>query len=585
MNYGVKGLNFMVKILWIVLLFTVSLFSLDLDHEHSFNELLSHSEIYKDFTKTETIESIQTKKFSRNNEQHLGFGYSPNFDVWVKFTLTNKSSHSINKLIEYDNPLISSVTFYENGTLQQTDGLLATLPHRKSLNPTFQIALKPHESKLFYIKASSKITTLIVKLNIWSIEEFNKKEMHNQIMLALFFGAMGIIVLYNSIIFLLTKERSYFYYILFFTSVGFHHLMYKGVANIYFFSAETMHNLINYSSIIVAMPTVALALFTQHILKLEQYPKLNKGLIVLFILYPLFILAIQISEFYQYRSLFFFLVLLYLFFITLYALLKKNRAAPLIFVAWILFVSSGMAMYFSSLGIYSIFEKIPYYTELSLLMIMLIFSGLLASKIKNLNQEKLNATKNAFLLKELNHRVKNSMQIILSILTLQKNKTNESAIEEILLNLEKRIVASTELYSLLETKENMTVINMHSYFSLIVNNIKKSFKKDVMISIDSSMVMDSEYAMYAGLIVNEAVTNAFKHSNCTHVSIVLEEKQTSYELNIKDNGTGFSTMAQEHLGLGIIDTLATLQLDGDLNIITNQNGVQINIKWRKDERD
>jgi len=577
-------MGLMLKFIWIFLLLQSSLFSLEIDEKTTFYELLSHSEIYKDYNKSETISTIQKQKFKPNDKKILGCSYSPNYEVWIKFKLTNKSSHTIEKIIEYANPLTSYVDFYENNTLKKQDGLLHRAKERKSLNPILKIRLKPHQSKEFYIKASSTITTLIIKLKLWNPEAFYHKDTIDQLILALFFGAMGITILYNSIIFLSTREISYFYYVLFFISSSFHHLMYKGIGTIYLFSPETMHMLINNSSIIVAMPTIALALFTQHILKLEQYPRCNKILFILLLLYPIFIITIKISHLYQYRNWFFMIILVYLFIITAYALLKKNKSAPLIFLGWILFVSSGVFMQLSSVGSYTIFERFPYYVEFSLIVVILIFSWLLASKIKMLNHEKINGEKNALLLKELNHRVKNSMQTILSVLTLQKNEIEEKKIKEILSSLEKRIMATTELYSLLQTKDNITVVDIHQYFALIVNNIKESFNQKIVVNIQTDITMNSEYAIYLGLIVNEAVTNAFKYSNCQTIDISLTREKQHYQLIIKDDGEGFQPNSKKGLGLTIIDTLATLQLEGTLDINSSENGVKFNIEWSENEQ-
>jgi two-component sensor histidine kinase len=127
-------------------------------------------------------------------------------------------------------------------------------------------------------------------------------------------------------------------------------------------------------------------------------------------------------------------------------------------------------MYLSSLGVYNIFEKYPYLTELSLVLEITVFSLALASKIKMLNQEKQISKQRALLLKELNHRFKNSMQTILSFLFFQKEKTEDKKINEILTNLENRIVATTNLYSLLQTQDNTIVVNTDKYFSLIIKN-------------------------------------------------------------------------------------------------------------------
>jgi len=577
----------MLKFVSILLISSTSyLFSLEIDNKTTFNELLSHSEIYKDHNQSETISTVKNRNFEPNSKEILGCGYSPKYDVWIRFTLTNTTSNTIEKIIEYVNPLTSYVEFFEQKKLVKKDGLLDLSKDRQSLNPILQITLKPHQSKEFYIKASSKITTLIVKVNLWNSDTFNKKEMTHQRLLALFFGAMGIVILYNLIIFIATKELSYLFYALFFTTINFHHLVYKGVMSLYIFSSQSMTTLIEYSSFIVALPTIFLALFTQHILKLKQYPKLNRALNYILFLYCIFVITIQVTQSYQYRK-FFFIMLVILFSIVLYALIKKNKKAyPLIF-GWSLFISSGIAMYLSSSGSYDIFTSLPYYTEGSLVLETMLFT--LASKITIQNQAKIDAEKNRFLLKELNHRVNNNMQTILSVITLQKNEEKDKKIQEVIANIENRMMATVKLYSLLYMKDNKTVVNMHEYLSLITKNIQKTFKRDdIDINIHSDVIMNSEYAIYCGLIVNEAVTNTFKyafnHTNEGKIDILLVKKENGYYLKIKDNGSGFKKSSQDALGLIIIDTLATLQLEGKLTI-ERDNGVEINIEWRKNEKE
>jgi two-component sensor histidine kinase len=365
--------------------------------------------------------------------------------------------------------------------------------------------------------------------------------------------------------------------------------MYKGVASLYLFAPEVMVTLITYSSVIVAMPTIFLALFTQNILTLQQYPKLNRILNSLLILYPIIIVIIQITEKYQYRSIFFIITLVYLFIVTCYALFKKNIQARFIIVGWFIYISSGVSMYLSSLGTYDIFEKYPYLTELSLVIEIVVFSLALASKIKMLNQEKLTSQRRALLLKELNHRFKNNMQIILSFIFFQKNKIEDQKVNELLTNLENRIFATTELYSLLDTEDNRIVVDTKKYFSSIVDNIKDSFAQtNVEINILSDINMDSNYVVHCGIIVNEAVTNAFKYAFINqkegNIKISLYEESNQYHLSIKDNGSGLRDKVQgDSLGMKIIDLLATMQLKGTLNI-ENTNGVEIKIIWSKNEK-
>jgi len=108
----------MLKIVSILLILSTSyLFSLEIDNKTTFNKLLSHSEIYIDDNRSENISTIENRKFKPNNEKLLGYGYSPSFDVWIRFTLTNTTDNTVQKVIEYANPLTSYVEFFEQQVL------------------------------------------------------------------------------------------------------------------------------------------------------------------------------------------------------------------------------------------------------------------------------------------------------------------------------------------------------------------------------------------------------------------------------------------------------------------------------------
>ncbi|MBU1668384.1 hypothetical protein KKC13_08175 [bacterium] len=244
----------MFKIILILSLFINTLFALEIEEKRAFYNILTDSEIYIDKSNSLSIQEIQQQHFSKNTQKSLGFGYSPDFTVWVKFTLENRSSTKIDKIIEYANPLTTNVTFFDpksNRTIE--DGLTNIQPNRESLNPIFFITVEPHSSKTFYIRAYSHITTLIVKVHLWDTNSFYKHEIKYQFILAIFFGAMGIIILYNLLIYFGTKEISYLYYVLFFLFVVIHQLLYRGILSLYILSSNSITQIVEFSSFLVAI--------------------------------------------------------------------------------------------------------------------------------------------------------------------------------------------------------------------------------------------------------------------------------------------------------------------------------------------
>ncbi len=593
--------------------------ALEIEEKTTFENLLLNSEIYIDKNNSLTIDTIETQLFSKNSQKTLAFGYSPNLTVWVKFKLENSSDKKIEKILEYANPLTTDVTFFDPTSDKiQRDGLFHISPNRESINPIFPITLEPHSSKTFYIKAYSHITTLIVSLNLWDKKSFSKHEIKHQFILAMFFGAIGIIILYNFLIYWGTKEISYLYYVLFFVSISTHHILYRGLAGLYLLSPHEVALSVEFSSFLVALPALFLALFTQNILELKQYPKLNRLLNYYLALFPLLIVVFQVMELNRYKNLFSAILIVFLFFIIVYSACKRNRQAYFLIVGWSLSIMSGVLMYLSSAGIFDIFSYFPYYTEFALISESLIFSLLLADKIKQLHKEKITIKENLIcyqkeekerlslvvkekteelkvsleekelLLKELNHRVKNSIQTIVSFLRLQIDEIEEKKTQQILVNIENRILSISHLYALLYTKENICFVNTHEYFTLLIEDIETSYAMPhIKIELQTEVNIPSEYAIYCGFILNESITNSLQHAflgrDSGEILIHLKKEDDLYQLSLYDNGIGYTkNNNSDSLGLVIIETLVVTQLKGSLSI-DSTDGTKIEIEWRDNE--
>lgn len=597
-------------------LFTLSLHGTILSTKYQSKPLLSDSALYVDYTKNRTIHTIKEQSFKSITKERLNFGYAPDFNVWVKINLTNPYNKKVERVLEYTHPLTTSIELY--------DGKTDTLMHRggtsslsilKSINPAFPIVLLPNEHKTYYLKASSSVTTLIIGLKLWEINSFYHHEMKHQFILALFFGAMGIIILYNLFIYFFVKEKIYLYYLIAFLGIIFHHLFYKGIGKLYFFSPEETISIVQDTSLIVTILTFFLALFTKNILQLERYPKLTKFLSAYLIFFIGMALFSYMMDLHNLRNVFSAILLIILFLITLYAFIHHNSQAKFIILGWIAVMSSGLFIYLSSLGYYDIFQSFPYYVELSLLLETLLFSLALANRLKQLRLDKIVSQKNLIsyqlkeeaklnllaeektkqlqiamnekdlLLHELNHRVKNSIQTIISFLRLQADTVNDNKIQQTLMEIKNRIMSISHLYDLLYTKDNISYINTYEYFSQLIENIENTFQpNEVNTILKTNIIIRSEIAVYCGFIINEAITNAFQHAFHTkkkgNIIIKLIQKEKYYHLTIQDNGKGFNALTTMHnnLGLTIMKSLATYQLHGTFNI-QSDDGTHIHITW------
>lgn len=608
----------MKKLLIVLIIFISNLFGNIIELNSNNLEILSQSKIYIDNTRKLNIDEIikNDKNFVNVNSSIKNYGYSPKFDVWIKFTLHNKKDEPITKILEFSNSLVTNISFYEDTNLIKNEGLLNKDINRKSVNPTFVINLDKNETKTFYLKVFSKKTALTLNLNLYSNDEFYSKEIFHQVILALFFGAMIILALYNFAIFLMIKDISYLYYVGYITTLVFHHLLYVGFANLYFVDDRFMKIIVDYAALFIALPVLFLALFSKSFLEIKQYPKIN---MILNILMLVMIISVIYFSFFnyllKYRNIVPILLMSYLFGITLYAFIKKNAQAKLILFGWAAILIAGLIMYLSSVGIFNVDLTSYYMVEISFILEALVFSIALSNRIKRLqeeknkiqiklieeqkdNEEKLNKLviqktdklnkaleEKDILLKELNHRVKNNMQTIISLIRLQNDEIDDITINTLLTTIQNRISAMSHLHELLYQKDAITFIDANEYFEKIIFEVEQSFDKNVKIKYEINSTISSESAIYCGLIINELVTNSFKHAFINKkdgfINITFYSKNNSYYLYYSDNGQGYNQIdKKESLGLVLIETLAKKQLKASLRIVSN-DGVKIEIKWKE----
>ncbi|MCD4757841.1 MAG: hypothetical protein K8R39_06180 [Arcobacteraceae bacterium] len=612
----------MIRINLILLLFIICVeaSSIVIDEETSNTKILSQSFIYKDNTKSLTIKEIQNSgiSFEEIKKSRVSFGYSPSFDVWIKFTLHNSSDKKIKKIIEYANPLTTHIEFFDiTNKNTYKDGLFQINTNRKTVNPYFEISLEPNEVSTYYIKASSNITTLIIELNLWNTQDFYNKELQHQSILQLFFGAMLVLAFYNIFIYFFTKDVSYLFYVFYIFGVVIHQLMYSGITYIYFFDSENIEFFIKGATFIVAIPIFALGLFIKYFIKLKQYPLLNKILNIYLFLFPfLSLLFVVTYSFDKFRNIFTVILLIYLVYIAIYTAIKGNRQSFFIIAGWIVMFIGGIVMYLSSTGIFNVYQYFPYVVELTFVLEALLFSIALADKINQLQYEKNKSDRDLItlqktekkrlivevenktqelksaldvqttLLKELNHRVKNNMQTIISLVRLQADEVEDENMQNIFTTIQNRISAMSYLHELLYKQSDISHVNVHEYFDNLIGGLQDSYENESEIIYDIRINLEVESAISRGLILNELVTNSFKYAfldKLGNIWITLYKKEDSFYLTIEDDGVGYNSDQTKHsFGLILVKTLVENHLQGTITTTSTKSGVKNQIIWRED---
>jgi two-component sensor histidine kinase/DNA-binding response OmpR family regulator len=150
------------------------------------------------------------------------------------------------------------------------------------------------------------------------------------------------------------------------------------------------------------------------------------------------------------------------------------------------------------------------------------------------------------LLNEIHHRVKNNFYIIQSILSLQKDYTNNEGTNIILDECIDRIRSMSLLHQSLYQMDNLSKIDMQFYIQDIISHLHSCYDKiETVIRIynkTDKIYLDLKRSVPIGLIINEIITNAlkyaFKDRETGKISISFKENNDKYELRIKDDGIG-----------------------------------------------
>jgi PAS domain S-box-containing protein len=189
------------------------------------------------------------------------------------------------------------------------------------------------------------------------------------------------------------------------------------------------------------------------------------------------------------------------------------------------------------------------------------------------------------LLKEVHHRVKNNLQIISSLLSLQGRKVQNREALDLLQDAQNRVRSMALLHETLYRSGNLARVDFPQYVKSICNHLVRSCAcgaENIRLSQDiADVALDMDQAIPAGLIISELVTNALKHAFPARaegeISVELQVAGEKHlVLRVSDNGVGFPaerrSQSSETLGLILVENLSR-QLDGQLSIKSDHGTV------------
>lgn len=178
------------------------------------------------------------------------------------------------------------------------------------------------------------------------------------------------------------------------------------------------------------------------------------------------------------------------------------------------------------------------------------------------------------LLKEIHHRVKNNLQLVMSLLYIQ-SKAKGTNMEDFLETSQSRIIAMALIHENLYQTDDLSKVDFKEYTNSLIQSIITShnnLEQDIQVNVEiNDVYLDIQTAIPLGLIINELISNAYKHAFVNYkkgiITLQLAQTDKNFELVVKDDGVGMSrkVTTKKSLGLELVHQLVS-QINGILQI-------------------
>ena len=183
------------------------------------------------------------------------------------------------------------------------------------------------------------------------------------------------------------------------------------------------------------------------------------------------------------------------------------------------------------------------------------------------------------LLREIHHRVKNNLQLVSSLLTLQGRSIDNESAQKAINEGKSRIRSMALIHQDLYQRENLTSVSTQKYFKNLCQELYETYSistNKVALEIDiEDITIDVDTLVPLGLITNEIITNslkyAFPNNKKGNLKVMLKGKNGGLYLKVSDDGIGYDPrkISATSFGTRLIHSL-TEQLEAELNISTDK---------------
>ena len=197
------------------------------------------------------------------------------------------------------------------------------------------------------------------------------------------------------------------------------------------------------------------------------------------------------------------------------------------------------------------------------------------------------AAERELLLREVNHRVGNSLQIIASLLHLQANSATQDDVKAALTNAMGRVAAVAQVHRRLYTSQDLKSVLLNQYLDALLDDLRRSAEGNRMSRLTlkaESIEIDPDRAVAIGIVANELVMNAVKYAypdGAGPIHVDLRREGSDIVLSISDDGVGINGKSDPRstgMGQRIVSAMAT-KLEATAERDPNHSGTRIVLRF------
>jgi len=199
------------------------------------------------------------------------------------------------------------------------------------------------------------------------------------------------------------------------------------------------------------------------------------------------------------------------------------------------------------------------------------------------------AAEREVLLREVNHRIGNSLQIIASLLHLQANSATQEDVKAALTNAMGRVAAVAQVHRRLYTSHDLKSVLLNQYLEALLEDLRRSAEGNKMSRLTlraGPIEIDPDRAVAIGIIVNELVMNAVKYAypdGAGPIDVELKAIGENLRLSIADDGVGLNAKADPRstgMGQRIVTAMAS-KLEASVDRDPAHSGTRIVLQFRR----